>query len=63
MTGDQSRQLSVGGRVCWQNSDTNLGTVKGTAWSGVTIVWDDGDATSISHNDMAQIERAPASLV
>jgi hypothetical protein len=23
---------------------------RGTSWSGVTIDWDDGDSTSVSHN-------------
>jgi hypothetical protein len=59
MTGDQSRTLSVGDRVCWKKSDKNLGTVTGTTWSGVTIAWDDGDSNSVSHNDMAQVERVP----
>jgi hypothetical protein len=63
MTGDQSRLLKVGDRVCWKKSDTNLGTVTGTAWSGVTIAWDDGDSNSVSHNDMAQVERVPRKIV
>jgi len=57
MTGDQSRLLKVGNRVCWQASATDLGTVAGTAWNGVTIDWDDGHTTSIQHNDMAHVER------
>jgi hypothetical protein len=40
MTGDQSRLLKVGDRVCWGVTTTDLGTVVGTAWSGVTIDWD-----------------------
>jgi hypothetical protein len=63
MTGDQSRTLSVGERVCWGASTTDLGTVIGTAWTGVTIDWDDGHSTSIQHNDMAQVERVPNKLV
>jgi hypothetical protein len=59
MTRDQSRVLKMYDRVCWKNSATDLGTVIGTAWSGVTISWDDGDTTSIQHNDMAQVERVP----
>jgi hypothetical protein len=59
MTGDQSRQLKVGDRVGWKMSDTNHGTVVGTSWSEVTIDWDDGEANSVSHNDMAQVERVP----
>lgn len=56
MTGSESRKLIVGDRVCWKGDATNQGTIKGTAWSGVTIVWDDGDSNSISHNDMTQVE-------
>ena len=63
MTGDQSRLLKVGDRVCWEASTTDLGTVVGTAWSGVTIDWDDGHTTSIQHNDMAQVERVATKLV
>jgi hypothetical protein len=56
MTGDQSRLLKVGDRVCWEATITDLGTVVGTAWSGVTIAWDDGNTTSVRHNDMAKVE-------
>jgi hypothetical protein len=59
MTGDQSRALKVGDRVCWGDTTTDLGTVTGTSWSEVIIVWDDGDSSSLSHNDMAQVERVP----
>jgi len=63
MTGDQSRVLKIYDRVCWKNSATDLGTVIGTAWSGVTISWDDGDTTSIQHNDMADVERLPTKVM
>jgi hypothetical protein len=63
MTGEQSRTLGVGERVCWGAKTTDLGTIVGTSWSGVTIAWDDGDANSISHNDMAHVERVPVKLV
>ena len=46
MTGDQSRLLKIGDRVCWKVSATDLGTVVGTTWSGVTIDWDDGHTAS-----------------
>ena len=59
MTGEQSRLLSVGDRVRWGDTATDLGTVVEAAWSGVTIDWDDGQTTSIRHNDMAQVERLP----
>jgi hypothetical protein len=57
MTGDESRNLEVGDRVRWKGDATNQGTVRGTSWSGVTIAWDDGDTTSVSHNDMGQVDR------
>ena len=63
MTGEQSRTLSVGERVCWGTTTTDLGTVTGTTWSEVTIDWDDGHTSSIQHNDMAQVERVPNKLV
>jgi hypothetical protein len=63
MTGEQSRLLKVGDRVCWKRSTTDLGAVVGTAWSGVTIDWDDGHTSSIRHNDMAQVERVAVKLM
>jgi hypothetical protein len=62
MTGDQSRLLKVGDLVCWGITVTDLGTIVGTSWNGVTIDWDDGHTTSIQHNDMAQVERVPNKL-
>jgi hypothetical protein len=59
MTGAESRQLAVGDRVCWGSTTTDLGTVTGTSWSEVTIAWDDGESNSVSHNDMAQVQRVP----
>ena len=63
MTGDQSRLLKVGDRVCWGATTTDLGTVIETTWNGVTINWDDGHTSSIEHNDMARIERVPTKLM
>jgi hypothetical protein len=63
MTGDQSRELKIGDRVCWGSTTTDLGTVVGTSWSGVTVDWDDKHASSIQHNDMAQVERVPAKIM
>jgi hypothetical protein len=60
MTGDQSRLLKIGDRVCWGATTNDLGSVVATAWSEVTIDWDDGHTASIRHNDMAQIGRVPA---
>ena len=63
MTGDRSRGLKVGDRVCWGTTATDMGTVIATSWSEVTISWDDGDASSVSHNDMAKVERVPMKLI
>jgi hypothetical protein len=63
MTGNQSRQLKVGERVCWDMSRTDLGTVIGAKWSEVTIKWDDGRIISAQHNDMGRVERVLANLV
>jgi hypothetical protein len=62
MTDDQSRLLNVGDRVCWKDIATDLGTVTATAWSGVTISWDNGHTASIQHNDMTQVERVPVKV-
>jgi hypothetical protein len=63
MTGEQSRSLKVADRVRWGDTTTDLGTVVGAAWSGVTIDWDDGNSTSIRHNDMAQVARVPTKIM
>jgi hypothetical protein len=63
MTGDQSRLLKAGDRVCWGATTSDLGTVIGTTWSEVTIDWDDGHTSSIQHNDMAQVERVPTKIM
>jgi hypothetical protein len=57
MTSEESRKLKARDRVSWRGDVKNQGTVRGTSWSGVTIDWDDGESTSVSHNDMAQIKR------
>ena len=62
MTGDQSRLLKVGDRVRWNDSATDVGTVIATAWSDVTISWDDGHTASIQHNDIARVERVPTKV-
>jgi hypothetical protein len=62
MTGDQSRKLKVGDRIRWGDNVTDLGKVVATSWSEVTIAWDDGEANSVSHNDMRQVEWVPNKL-
>jgi hypothetical protein len=62
MNGDQSRLLKVGDRVRWGTTTTGQGTVIATSWSEVTISWDDGEASSVSHNDVAKVERVPTKV-
>jgi len=57
MTGEKSRQLKVGDKVCWQKDNADKGSVTETNWSGVTVKWDNRSEQAILHNDMAQIER------
>jgi hypothetical protein len=59
MTGEQSRLLKVGDRVCWQNDQADQGTVTETNWAGLTIKWNNRSAQAIQHNDMAKVERVP----
>jgi hypothetical protein len=63
MTGNESRQLKVGDRVCWGVTTTDLGTVTEKNWAGVTIKWDNRSEQAILHNDMAQVERVPVKRV
>jgi hypothetical protein len=63
MTGDQSRLLKIGDRVCWQNNQADQGTVTEKNWAGVTVKWDNRGEQAILHNDMAQVERVPNKLV
>jgi hypothetical protein len=57
MTGDQSRLLNIGDRVCWQNDQADQGTITKKNWAGVTIKWDNRSLQVILHNDMARVER------
>jgi hypothetical protein len=63
MTGDQSRLLNVGDRVCWLKDQSDQGTVTEKNWAGVAIRWDNRGEQTILHNDMTQVERAPMKLV
>ena len=55
MTGEQSRGLVVGDRVCWCGDIKDLGRVADKTWSGVTLKWDNRSVQSVLHNDMAQV--------
>ena len=59
MTGDQSRLLKVGDRVCWQKDESDRGIVAAMNWAGVTVTWDNRGKQDILHNDMAQVGLVP----
>jgi hypothetical protein len=58
MTGQQSRALKLGARVCWAKEESDEGTIVGVHWSGVQIKWDTGVTHKVMHNDMALVEAA-----
>lgn len=62
MKPDQSKQLKIGQRVAWHDSETDLGTVTASDWSGVRIAWDNGKDQFFHHNNMTEIEVARANL-
>ena len=62
MTGDQSRLLKVGDRICWQKDQADQGTVTETNWAGVIVKWDNRSEQTVQHNDMGQLERVPVNL-
>jgi hypothetical protein len=62
MTGDQSRLLKIGDRVCWGAATTDLGTVAEKNWAGITVKWDNRSKQEILHNDMAQVEQVPLKI-
>jgi hypothetical protein len=59
MTPDQSRQLKVGTRVCFNGEQTDCGTVTATQLRYVTIKWDDGHQSFSSHKEMNRVEHVP----
>jgi hypothetical protein len=63
MTGEQSRALKPGDRVCWRNDQADRGTVTQTNWAAITIKWDNRSLQTILHNDMGQVERAVSDLI
>jgi hypothetical protein len=63
MTGEQSRTLSVGDRVCWHADKKDQGTVIEKHWAGITIKWDNRSEQAILHNDMAQVEGVPTKII
>jgi hypothetical protein len=63
MTGNQSRNLSIGDRVCWHSDKNDQGTVTEKNWAGVTLKWDNREEQSILHNDMTLVDWVPTKLM
>ncbi len=61
MTGEQSRQLKVGTRVCFDGDQSDRGTVTANQARYLTIKWDDGHQSLSGHNDMKRVERVLSS--
>jgi hypothetical protein len=61
MTGEQSRALKVGDRVCWGEDEHDQATVTEKNWSGVALRWDNRSEQPVLHNDMAMLFLIPKS--
>ena len=57
MTGAESRNLTVGVRVYWNDDKADNGVVTGKDWSGVEIKWDTRGEQRILHNDMGLVKK------
>jgi hypothetical protein len=56
MTPEQSKQLKVGTRVCFDGDQTDRGKVTAIHMRYVTIKWEDGHESFTGHNDMKRVE-------
>lgn len=58
MSPAESKALKRLKRVAWEGSESDLGTVIASDWSGVEIEWDKGKTTFMHHDNMAGITLA-----
>jgi hypothetical protein len=56
MTREQSKQLKVGARVCFNGERADGGTVTATQSRYVTIKWEDGHESFSGHSEMKRVE-------
>jgi hypothetical protein len=56
MTGDQSRLLKVGSRVCFNGDQADRGEVTAIQARYVTIKWEDGHQSFAGPSDMERVE-------
>jgi hypothetical protein len=59
MTSEESKQLKVGNRVCFDGEQTDCGKITVVQARYVTIKWDDGHESLTGHDHMKRIERVP----
>jgi hypothetical protein len=60
VTATESRNLKKGRRVFWRGDAADGGTIRGTSWDAVTIVWDNGRIANVHHGDMREIQTTSA---
>jgi hypothetical protein len=56
MTPEQSRNLKVGTRVCFNGEQADSGTVTAIAHRFVIIKWQDGHKSYTGHGDMKRVD-------
>jgi hypothetical protein len=56
MTPEQSKQLKVSTRVCFNGEQADGGTVTAIQAKYVTIKWEDGHQSFWSHKEMKRVE-------
>ncbi len=56
MTPEQSKQLKVGTRVCFNGDPADSGKVTSIEAKYVTIKWRDGHRSLTGHNEMKRVE-------
>jgi hypothetical protein len=57
MTPEQSKQLKVGTRVCFNGDPADSGKVTAIQARYVTIKWQDGHQSFTGHDEMKRIDR------
>jgi hypothetical protein len=58
MTPEQSKDLTIGTRVCFNGVRSDGGTVTASQARYLTIKWDDGHESFTGHNEMKRIDLA-----
>ena len=59
VTGEESRKLNFGDRVCCNADPKDQGTVTEKNWAGVTVKWDSRSEQAVLHNDMGSLFLIP----